>query len=243
MFSRLLFLFAASFLLSTTVPAFAEKSMSKAEVEGIVHDYIMNNPKTILESVDEYQKKTVQLRQDAALAKNKDKLAGNDGTPEAGAPGGDATVVEFFDYNCGYCKKVFPEVKKLLEKDKKVRVIFRDFPILGPSSENAAKWALAAQKQKKYYAFHTAMMENRKPIDDDLLAETAKSVGMDAAQAKKDAEGTEILMQIEKNRLLANDLGITGTPAFIIGDTLAPGAISLEEMEKRIAAQRGAKKR
>ena len=145
------------------------------------------------------------------------------------------TIVEFFDYNCGYCKKAFPEIQSLLGKDKKIRFVFKDFPILGPSSETAAKWALAAQKQKKYFAFHTLMMQNKTRIDDDLLESVAKKAGLDVAQAKKDIESSDILVQIEKNRSLAGNLGLGGTPAFIIGDDVVPGALSLEEIENRIA--------
>ncbi len=235
--------FAALFCFGLT-PARADepaaKPLSKADVEAIVHDYIQNNAQVILDSVENYQKKTEQARQEAGLAKNKDALFKDVGSPEAGNPDGDVTVVEFFDYNCHYCKGAFPAVQSLLDKDKKIRFVFKDFPILGPTSDTAAKWALAAQNQKKYFEFHKAMMNNKSPISDELLEKVAKGIGMNVALAKVDVASSETLLQLEKNKALANDMGLRGTPAFIIGSDVIPGAIPLEEIEKKIAEQRKA---
>lgn len=213
----------------------ADKSLTKEDVEQIVHDYIVKNPKLILDSVDDYQKSFVEKRSAEGMKKNKDVLVNDPNSPEAGNPKGDAVMIEFFDYNCHYCKSALPAVQSLLDKDKNVRVIFKDFPILGPTSETAARWALASNKQKKYYEFHTALMNAKEPVSEEMLAKTAKSVGMDADKAKADAASPEVTIQIEKNRALASDLGISGTPAFIIGDFVSRGMISLEEMQKRIS--------
>jgi protein-disulfide isomerase len=218
----------------------AAKGLTKDDVEKIVHDYIVANPKLIMDSVDDYQKAAMQKRSQEGMKKNKDVLTKDAHSPEAGNPKGDVTMVEFFDYNCHFCKAAFPAIQSLLEKDKNVRVVFKEFPILGPSSETAAKWALAADKQKKYYEFHSAMMNNKEQITDELLEKVAKDVGMDVAQAKSDVASPEMLVQIEKNRALASDLGLNGTPAFIIGDEVSPGAISLEAMQKRISDARNA---
>jgi protein-disulfide isomerase len=219
----------------------AAKNLSKSDVEQIIHDYLLNNPELILNSVDDYQKKSARSTQGAALEKNKDTLFKDSDSPEVGNPKGDVTVVEFMDYNCHYCKLSMPIVLSLLEKDKNIRVVFKDFPILGPTSETAAKWALAAKKQKKYFEFHKLLMNNKTPISDGLLEKIAKSLEMNLEQAKKDADGTETLLQIEKNRTLASSLGLSGTPAFIIGDDVSFGALSLEEMEKKISEERGKK--
>lgn len=218
-------------------------SLTKADVEKIVHDYIMENPVVILTAVDEYQKKTQAGAQGAALEKNKDFLYGDADSPVMGNPAGDVTVVEFMDYNCHYCKVSLPTILSLLEKDKQVRVIFKDFPILGPTSETAAKWALAAQKQKKYFEFHKALMDNKSPISNEVLEKIAKNLGLDVAQAKKDAEGAEVSGQISKNRSLAMNLGLSGTPAFIIGDEVFAGAMPLEDMQKEIAELRQEKQK
>jgi protein-disulfide isomerase len=216
----------------------AAKTPAKAEMEQVIHDYILNNPDVILKSVDDYQKKTNRADQDAALEKSKDALFQDSSSPVVGNPNGDVTVIEFMDYNCHYCKLSMPLVLSLLDKDKSLRFVFRDFPILGPSSETAAKWALAANKQKKYFEFHKLLMANKTPISDELLEKTAKSLNLDIGQVKKDIDGVEIAAQIEKNRGLASNLGLSGTPAFIIGSDVSYGALTLEEMEKKIADQR-----
>jgi len=216
----------------------AAGDLTKADVEKVVHDYIMHNPQVILDAVDGYQKKSMAERQAGALEKHKQTLMNNLDSPIGGNADGDVTVVEFFDYNCGYCKKAFFSIQEAIEKDKKVRVIFKEFPILGPSSETAAKWALAADKQKKYFVFHKKLMDNKSPINDALLEKIAKSVGLDIDQMKKDVAGPDVQKQIEENRDLAVNLGISGTPAFVIGDEVVPGVIFQEDLIKKIAAQR-----
>jgi protein-disulfide isomerase len=222
-------------------PAPAPANLTKADVEKIVHDYIVDNPLLILSSVDDYQKKIMLSTQNSALEKNQDFLFKDADSPEVGNPAGDVTVVEFMDYNCHYCKLAMPTVMSLLEKDKKLRIIFKDFPILGPTSETAAKWAIAAQKQKKYFEFHKAMMGNKSPISDALLEKIAKNLGLDVAQAKKDANSTEVAQQIGKNHALGSELGLSGTPAFIIGDEVFSGIMPLEDMEKKISELRAKK--
>lgn len=234
-----------SLLLATAVcfggasgSAAADPALSKPEVEAVVRDYIANNPKAILDSISAYQKKTMEARQDGAVEKNRDMIFKDAGSPEVGDAAGDVTVVEFLDYNCHFCKSAFTTVQSLLEKDKKVRVIFKDFPILGPTSETAAKWVLAAKKQNKYFEFHTLLMNNKDPISDDVLAKMAKDLGLDVERMKKDAADKDIEQQIEKNRALASNMGISGTPAFIIGDEVVSGAIPLNVMEEKITALR-----
>jgi len=208
-------------------------ALTKDEINTMIHDYIMNNPQVLMQSVEEYQKKSVE---DRAAQASKDV-----NSPEAGNPKGDVTVVEFFDYNCHYCKGAFPAVQSLIEKDKKVRVVFKEFPILGPTSGTAAKWALAAQKQKKYFEFHAAMMNNKEPISDELLARVAKNVGMDVDKAKEYVASPDAMIEITKNRKLAEQLDLNGTPAFIIGGNISRGAISEEEMESQISVIRAGK--
>jgi protein-disulfide isomerase len=222
-------------------PPSAPASLTKADVEKIIHDYIVDNPLLILNSVDDYQKKITLSTQNSALEKNQDFLFKDADSPEVGDPAGDVTIVEFMDYNCHYCKLAMPTVMSLLEKDKKLRVIFKDFPILGPTSETAAKWAIAAQKQKKYFEFHKALMGNKIPLSDAVLEKIAKDLGLDVAQAKKDADSTEVAQQISKNQALGSSLGLSGTPAFIVGEEVISGVMPLEDMQKMIAAQRAKK--
>ena len=232
--------------LVATPAAAAGSALTKEQVQGMIHDYIMENPRVIMESVDNYQKKMMADREAHAtedVKKNKGMLTQDADSPEAGNSKGDVTVVEFFDYNCHYCKGALPAVQSLIDKDKKVRVVFKEFPILGPTSETAAKWALAANKQKKYFEFHTAMMNNKERIDDALLEKVAKDVGMDVDKAKADLSSPEIMAELSKTRSLAEQLDINGTPAFIIGDDISRGAISEDAMEQKIKTIRdGGKK-
>lgn len=239
-FGTMLALQAASVLAAT--PPIPETALTRSDVERIVHEYIMAHPDDILAAVQSFQDKMARNQQQDAVKRNRDDLYATGASPEIGNPKGDVTVVEFFDYNCGYCKKVTPQLVQLVEDDKNVRVVLKDLPILGPSSETASKWALAAHKQGKYFTFHQALMKNRAPITDTLLEQTAQLVGVNVNQARTDMGGTEFLLQIERNRALATKMDVHGTPAFAIGDELAPGAISLDEMKSMIAKARAAKK-
>jgi protein-disulfide isomerase len=222
-----------------------EPALTKEQVQKIVHDYILDHPEVLMQSVENFQKKKIEERQANAaesLKKNKELLTAS-GSPEAGNPKGDVTMVEFFDYNCHYCKVAYPAVRDLMDKDKKVRVIFKELPILGPSSEEAAKWALAAYAQKKYLDFHAAMMQNKEPITDSLLAKVAKKVGMDVDKAKEYVTSPDVASELAKNRALADQLDVSGTPAFIIGDDISRGAIPVEAMEEKVNALRKAGKK
>lgn len=219
-----------------------ETNLTKFDVEQIVQNFIANNPKMILDSLSSYQKKNSPGSNKAASSDavklNKEALFNDPTSPYAGNAKGDVSIVEFVDYNCHFCKEALVTVQALIEKDDKLHVIFKDLPILGPPSEAAAKWALAAQKQKKYFEFHSAMMKNRSPITDELLEKVAKDIGLNVAQAKKDAESTDVELQIEKNRALAGSLGIGGTPAFVLGDQIISGAQPLSVMQQKISDQR-----
>ncbi len=223
---------------AAAVPAAATTTIEKSAIEAIIKDYIMNNPTVIMDSVDQFQKRTMREKSAGAIKTNEQYLSKDDGAPFLGNPDGDVKVIEFFDYNCGYCKKVLPELIQLTEKDKNVKIIFKDIPILGPTSETAAKWAVAAHMQKKYFPFHKNMMDHKGPINDEVLEKAAKDAGVDVEKLKKDIEGTEVLMQIEKNSALAGQLGITGTPAFVIGEDIVPGALPIEEMERLVQEAR-----
>ncbi len=216
-------------------------ALTKSDVEKIVRDYIKSNPQEILNAVDEYQRALVSEQRKTVLAQNKFSLF-KDEAPEAGNPKGDVAVIEFFDYNCGYCKRVLPDIQKLLDEDKNVRFIFKDFPILGPSSELASKWALAAAKQGKYLDYHKALMTAQGALNEEVLSSLAKDLGLDVDRLKKDAQGSDISEAISKNRALAASLGLSGTPAFIIGDEVAPGAITIERFRSLVETARAAAK-
>jgi protein-disulfide isomerase len=147
-------------------------------------------------------------------------------------------VIEFFDYRCPYCKSVANSFITLFEADGNVRFVLKEFPILGPESEFAAKAALAANKQGKYRALHLALMDFKGKLTDDDVRRLAAGVGLDVGRLEQDMQGADVADEISRNYGLSEAIGIKGTPAFIIGDQLIPGAISAEEMRQRIAAAR-----
>ncbi|TNE27543.1 MAG: DsbA family protein, partial [Alphaproteobacteria bacterium] len=222
--------------------ASAEKAavMDRAAVEAIVLDVIKDNPQVILETVNAYLQKQQGERQQVALEEHASRLFKD--SPVAGNPDGDITVVEFFDYRCGYCKRAWETVDRLMKEDKNLRVVFKDFPILGPESETAARWALAAEKQGKYLEFHHALMTHRGAFDADTLSALAEKTGLNAGRMRQDAQSADVSKAIQMNRALANDLGITGTPGFIVEDQLISGAVPYEAMVEAIAQKRKNKK-
>ncbi|MEZ0225491.1 MAG: thioredoxin domain-containing protein [Alphaproteobacteria bacterium] len=231
---------AAGLLLGGT-PAAVAAELSKEQIEEIVHDYIVNHADVILKSVDDFQRSDMEKRQSDALKLNHEELFNNEKSPFIGNPDGDVTMIEFFDYNCHYCKQIFPELRSLAEKDKKLKIIFKDLPILGPTSESSARWALAAQIQGKYFPFHQKLMEHKGPFTDDDLEGIAKNIGLDMAKAKKDVEGTEVLLQIERNRSLAGHMNFNGTPSFVINEQAFSGVPNQEELTRKIEEARGKK--
>lgn len=163
-------------------------------------------------------------RMAVALKENANELFRPTGSPIAGNPKGDLPVIEFFDYNCGYCKKAFTEVSSFLEKDKKTRFILKEFPILSKGSEEAARVALAAKMQGKYWEFHRAMLESTGQANEATALKTAEKLGIDMARLKRDMGSAEVKKEIEDTRALAAKMGIQGTPHFIVGDKIIPGA-------------------
>jgi protein-disulfide isomerase len=225
-------------------PASAQQNETltdQAKMEQIIHDYLMAHPEVILEAVDNYQKqqeKAATQKQAQAIVDRRQELQRTPDDPVIGNPNGDVTVVEFFDYRCPYCKSVAPGFIELYEKDGKARLVLKEFPILGPESEFAAKAALAAQKQGKYRDLHLAMMTFKGKLTNDDVRQLAAQAGIDVLKLEQDMQDPAITETINRNYALAEALGIKGTPAFIIGDELVPGAITTEEMQKRIAAVR-----
>jgi protein-disulfide isomerase len=220
----------------------ADKPLDKQAVEQIVRDYLIKNPEVLVEAMQALEaKEKVQAdeAQKTALTANREALE-NQG-PVGGNPKGDVTLVEFFDYNCGYCKHTHPERVEAVKKDGKVRVVYKEFPILAPSSMEAAKAALAANRQGKYEAFHSALMKHEGRLDSDVIRQTAKDVGLDIKKLEADMGDPTIQKEIDGNIALARELGIRGTPGFVVGDTLVPGAIDAEQFTDYFRAARAAK--
>jgi protein-disulfide isomerase len=231
-------------LLGASFPARAGDP-SPAEVETIqkvVRDYLKAHPEVLIEALQEYQanqdaKKADQARQTIAAAS--EELLKDATNPTAGNPKGDVTLVEFFDYRCPYCKAVAPDLEKAISADGNVRLIYKEFPILGPQSLVASKAALAAVAQDKYLPFHDKLLAFKGNLDDVAIYSLAADAGLDVARLKADMEKPEIKDQIDRNYHLAEKLNIQGTPAFIIGSQLLPGAASAEDLAAAFKQARG----
>ncbi len=224
-----------------SAPASAE-NFTKEDINKMIHEYIMENPQLILEAVNRYQTREIEAKKADALQRNHDELFKNEKSPFIGNKSGDVTIVEFFDYNCHYCKDVFFTLKDIAKEDPGVKVIFKDFPILGPTSETAAKWALAAQRQDKYFEFHEKMMSFKGALKNEDIETAAKDVGMDLGAARSYVDGTDAMMQIERNRALASQMDFNGTPSFIVADEAFSGVPDKESLKQRIADKRKAAK-
>jgi protein-disulfide isomerase len=213
----------------------------RQDVEAIIHDYLMQHPDVLIAALRAAEDKLnheSDTKATQAVVQHRHDVFDDPATPVAGNPQGNATIVEFFDYRCPYCKQVQPSIESLLKQDPKLRVVYKEFPILGPVSVTAAQAALAAQRQGKYDAFHAAMMAARGPITDDTVYQVAGSAGLDVARLKHDMASPEIAQQLKANLALAEVLDIHGTPAFIVGDHVVPGAVDLGALKTMVADAR-----
>jgi protein-disulfide isomerase len=208
-------------------------------IEGIIHDYLLNHPDVLiaaLQSAEEKMKSDSQAQAKQALVAHHKLVFDDPATPVGGNPHGSVSMVEFFDYRCPYCKQMQPGVEGLLRQDPQLRLVYKELPVLGPVSLVAARAALAAREQGKYDAFHDAMMNTRGQITDATVFDVARSVGLDVARLKTDMAAPAIDQQIKANLALADTLGIQGTPAFIVGDEVVPGAVDVANLKQLIAA-------
>lgn len=213
------------------------------DVEQTIAQVIENNPQLI---VDAFQKGRMRQQQEQQakmqenVVANREKLEKNDNSPFVGNPKGDVVVVEFFDYACGYCKRAHADVEKLLAADKNVKFVFKEFPILGPGSEIASRAALAVHflEPTKYAAIHKGLMEFQGQKTEEAVLEIAKKVGVDAAKVKEEMKSSRVSAALQSNQEIGRSIGISGTPAFVIGGQLIPGAIGVGEMQAAIAQAR-----
>lgn len=240
---------AAAFAAFTAQQGLADDAAPAADlpveqVEKIVRDYLMREPEIIYQALEELQKRQAAEQaetQKQMLVSRKDELVNDPATPAVGNLDGDVALVEFFDYRCGYCRRVLSSMQALIEEDDELKVVFKELPVLGEDSVRAARAALASRMQDEslYLDLHLALMSA-----DDLspagIRTIAADVGLDPDQLEQDMESEEVSKAIDANYQLASALGIEGTPAFVIGETLVPGAVDKERLTALIEEARTA---
>jgi len=206
-----------------------------------VREYLLANPEVIVEAMQTLEARRQQAEESEAqsvLNARADEVFNNPDSPVGGNPEGDVTMVEFFDYNCPYCRQVVPVMADAETNDPGLRIVYKEFPILGPASIFAAKAALAAARQGRYVEFHKAMMDASGRVDEALTLSIAEEVGLDIERLKQDMQDPTIQAEIDGNLDLAQALRINGTPAFIIGDEILRGATDLGTLTGLIEAAR-----
>jgi protein-disulfide isomerase len=221
----------------------AEFSASqKTEIEAIVHSYLLEHPEVLREVSVELEKRQKAEEADLrghAIADNKQALFDSPFQAVIGNPKGKITLVEFFDYNCGYCKRALSDLVNLVKAEPELRVVLKDFPVLGPNSVEAAQVASAARKQisgEKFFEFHQKLLASHGPIGREQALAVAKEVGLDVDRLQKDAKDPSIRAGIEDVMKLADALALTGTPSYVVGDEAVVGAVGFAELKTKVDA-------
>ncbi len=204
--------------------------VERAQVEAIVHDYVLAHPEILPEAMEKLRDR----ESGKTVTANRAAIVTPFGNAWAGNPKGDVTLVEYFDYNCGYCRASLPTIARLIAADPQVRVVFRELPVLSAESRVAARASLAAAAQGKFATFHDALYAGG-PVSDASIAAAAAKAGVDTAQP---GFGKTADAEIAKNMETAAKLGVTGTPSWVVGDRVLSGALPLEELQKAVAAAR-----
>ncbi len=225
-----------------TVPhvSFAQE-LSEARIKELVYEAILENPDIIMEAVALIQQRDEEAQASATQSVLSDQrllIERDPNAPVLGNPDGDVTVVEFFDYNCPYCKRAMPEVQGLLDEDQNVRLVYREWPILGEGSVYASRAALASRVQGKYEEFHLALMGSRGRVEEASVLRIAKEIGLDIDQLKTDMQSADVDEHIASSMRLAQSLGFNGTPSFVVGDVLLPGFVEQAELQDAVDKNR-----
>lgn len=236
-----------AFLLAalTCLPWTAREARADTEQEvAAITEYLrQKDPEIVLKAVQAWwdeQEDYRRQQQVGRIAANWEALARAGGDPAIGPEDADAVLVEFFDYRCGFCKRVLGDVMALAAADNRLRIVFKEFPILGEVSVIAARASLAADRQGKWPEFHVALMSAPGELDEDRIMDIAAETGLDIAQLRTDMESEAVTAIIERNHALAQTLGIRGTPAFLVKNAIVPGAASQEDLARLVAGAREA---
>lgn len=214
----------------------------RAAVEQIVRDYLVANPEVVIDALNAYQarqEEQIREQQQLRIGMLQAQIFDAATSPVGGNLDGDVTLVEFFDYNCGHCRRVAPSIEAMLAADDSLRVVYKELPILSEGSVLAARAALASQWQDLYEPFHLALMGHDEGLDEDAVFGIAEGVGLDLDQLRTDMDRDEVVGEIAANMELARQLQINGTPAFIVGDQVIPGAVPQSALEALVSDARG----
>jgi protein-disulfide isomerase len=213
----------------------------RGEIESIVREYLIAHPEVLQEAMAELEKRQTAAESEKHKTAVKDNAQAIFSSPRQvnlGNPNGDVTFVEFFDYNCGYCKRAMSDMLSLIKDDSKLKVVLKEFPVLGPGSVEAAQVAVAVRMQdksgKKYLEFHQKLLGGRGQADKAHAMAAAKDVGMDMARIEKDMQSPEVKATLEENLKVAEALGLNGTPSYVIGGDVVVGAVGLPALQEKI---------
>lgn len=213
------------------------ESIGQQALEKEIEQFIRNHPEVLMESLQAFEirrKEEAKLQAKWLVTTRQNELVNDPTSPVSGNLDGGVVLVEFYDYRCSFCKRVASAVTKLQKEDSRVRVVYKDLPILGEVSEIVARAALASKVQGKHQIFHEALLASNGDLTREKILNIAGSVGIDSKRLEADMDAPEWQTVIERNRLLARDLGITGTPGFVVGTEVVSGALDLKELKKLI---------
>ena len=242
---RLISLVFALFILLQPAHAAPLSAAQEQAVEQLIADYFIRNPDKMRDALSAYQAHMQREEErlfEKTMRDNAPALYRNKNDFSMGPADAPITIVEFFDYNCGYCKKVFAPLMEVLEENPDVRLVFKEFPILSQDSERAARTALAFDNKLQFLTFHTKLMTHRGSINGTLLDKTLTELKLNKADIAKKAQSAKVDAHLDETKRLARDLGISGTPAFIIDGQLYPGALDKARLTELIAEARSAQK-
>ncbi len=234
-------------MLAFAAPAFAQSfsEPQKQEIGKIIREYLLKHPEVLQEAMQEYEKRQQVAEAEKAKAAIKTHAEAIFNSPRQvtlGNPQGDVTFVEFFDYNCGYCKRALEDMMVLMSKDPKLKVVLKEFPVLGPASLDAARIGVAVRMQdktgKKYLEFHQKLLTGRGQVDKARAMAVAKEIGLDMAKLDKDLKSDEIEATLQESAKLAEALGLNGTPSYVINNDVVIGAVGLAALGAKIQAAR-----
>ncbi len=215
------------FVLWRGAPGGVLATLEQAKIEQVVREYLTRNPEILVEmttELDNRQQAAEAAKQQRLIGEHAEQIYRSPSSFVAGNPDGDVSVVEFFDYNCGFCRRALPALVELIGTDGKVRVVLKELPIFGDDSEDAAKAALAADKQGKYFEMHQKLLSDPGKANKEKALKIAQELDMDVAQLETDMEDPEIQKSLDESRALAETIGVEGTPFYLIGDRSLAGA-------------------